>query len=120
MRLDDIVRELDLTVHAGEAELEREVVGGYVGDLMSEVIARAPAGYVWVTIQAHSNMVAVAIMKELAAVILSAGKKPEPDALERARREGVPLLGSRLAAYEIVGRLCSLGIPGAGGNARGV
>ncbi len=118
MRLAQIVTELGLTVHAGERHLGQVVLGGYVGDLMSEAIARAPAGFLWVTIQTHANVVAVAMMKELSGVIIAGGRQPEPEAVERAEREGVPVLSSRQMPFDLVGRLHDLGIAGSG-DARG-
>jgi len=120
MRVRDLVAALHLRTHAGEANLDREVTGGFVGDLMSEAIARAPAGAVWVTVQCHVNVVAVAVMKELAAAIVAGGKRPEEEALLRAAKEGVPLLSSDLSAYEIVGRLYALGVAERSKDARGV
>jgi predicted transcriptional regulator len=120
MRLREIVEKLSLTVHAGETSLDREVAGGYVGDLMSEAIARAAPGSVWVTVQTHANVVAVAVMKELAGVIIAGGRPPEEETLERAIRERITLLSSPLPAYEIVSRLCAAGIEGRLRDARGV
>ena len=119
MRVRDLVAPLHLRIHAGEESLEREVTGGFVGDLMSEAIAKAPVGAVWVTVQCHVNVVAVAVMKELAAVIVAGGKRPEEEALERAASELIPLLSSDLGAYEIVGRLYAMGLQGSK-DARGV
>jgi predicted transcriptional regulator len=118
MRLDEIVRALGLTVCAGEEGLDRVVRGGYVGDLMSDAIARAPEGFVWITIQTHANVVAVALMKELAGIIVAGGRKPETEALERARREGIAVLSTSSMAFEVVYRLHDLGIAGTA-DARG-
>jgi predicted transcriptional regulator len=120
MQLRDVVDDLGLTVLAGGESLLREVTGGYVGDLMSDAIAHAAAGGVWVTVQTHANVVAVAIMKELAGVVISGGRAPEEDTLARAVREEVPLLSSRLTSYELVERLSALGVRGRPRNARGI
>jgi predicted transcriptional regulator len=120
MRLRELVEKLELTVHAGEAGLDHEVSGGYVGDLMSDAIARAAPGSVWVTVQTHANVVAVAVMKELAGVIIAGGRPPEAETLERAVRERVPLLSSALPAYQIVSQLCASGIEGRPRDAPGV
>jgi predicted transcriptional regulator len=119
MRLKELVEALDLEVHCGEEHLDREVTGGYVSDLMSDVIAHAEEGTLWVTLQTHANTAAVAAMKELSAVVLIGGRRPEPETLEKARARGVPLLASGLPAFELVGRLYSLGVRGRHGDAEG-
>jgi hypothetical protein len=79
---------------------------------LSDVIANSKAGYLWVTIQTHRNIVAVATLKELAAIVLVNGRTPDPETLEKAQEEKVVLLGSRLQAFELVGRLYQMGIRG--------
>ena len=66
-----LVEKLGLTVRCGGDRLDREVSGGYVGDLLSNVMAGSKSGDVWVTCQAHQNIVAVSVLKEHAGIILS-------------------------------------------------
>lgn len=110
MKVTDIVNELSLNLLAGESGLGREVLGGYCGDLLSDVMANAEKGSVWITIQRHQNIVAVALLKELAAIILAKGYQPDPETVEKAKEEGIPLLVSSLAAYELAGKLYEAGI----------
>jgi len=110
MKLAELVEKLDLEVKAGAKHLDREVRGGYASDLMSDVLAHGEEGNVWVTLQVHPNIVAVGGMKEVAGIILVGGREPEPETIEKAEREGIPILVSRLPAFELVGRLYSLGI----------
>ena len=110
MRLIDLVEELGLRVEVAGDSLRVEVTGGYASDLMSDVLANASAGELWVTLQTHQNVVAVASMKELAGIVLVAGREPQEETLDRAREEGVPLLVSELSAFEVVGRLYGLGV----------
>lgn len=113
MTLAELVAQLDLAVFAGENELQRAVKSGYAGDLLSDVMARGGENVLWITIQIHPNIVAVAVLKDLAAVIISGGRTPEPETVQRAEKEGLPLLGSTLGAFELAGRLHSLGLRGA-------
>ncbi|RJX31443.1 MAG: 4Fe-4S dicluster domain-containing protein [Desulfarculus sp.] len=108
MTVKELVKELGLTVAAGQKGLEREVRGGYTSDLLSDVMAHAGAGAVWITIQAHQNVVAVAVLKELAAVILAGGRQPEAEAVAKAEEEGVPLLASAEDAFTLAGKLYGL------------
>lgn len=112
MTLSEIAEKLDFSVKAGGDALTREVRGGYASDLLSDVIAHAREGDLWVTLQAHQNTVAVADMKGLAGVVLVNGREPEADTLKKAVEENVPLLVSELPAFELVGRLYQMGLRG--------
>ncbi|MCX8117693.1 MAG: DRTGG domain-containing protein [Desulfobacterota bacterium] len=114
MKLEDLVRALGLEVKAGRDRLDQPVSGGYVGDLLSDVLAHSEKGNIWVTIQTHPNIVAVASMKELSAVLLAGGREPDAEALQKAEEEEIPLLRSSLSAFELVGRLYQLGVAGIG------
>lgn len=119
MRLKDLIVPLELEVRCGQEFLGREIRGGYTSDLMSDVMAHAEEGDVWVTLQTHANTAAVAAMKELSGVILIGGREPEDETLAKARAKGVPLLVSPLPAFEVVGRLYALGVRGRTQDAEG-
>ena len=119
MRLSEVVQALGLAVRAGGPGLEAEVAGGYASDLMSDVIANAEAGDLWVTVQVHANIVAVAAMKDLAGIVLAGGREPEPETLSKALAKKVPLLSSRLPVFELAGRLYQLGFRGREGRGPG-
>lgn len=108
MRLDELVRELGLRVCTAEGKLGREVRGGYVGDLLSDVMANSREGDLWITRQVHQNIVAVASLKELAGIVLIQGSGPAPDTAAKAEAEGIPILVTDLPAFEIVGRIYQL------------
>lgn len=98
---------------SGGAEASsREVLGGYASDLLSDVIAHSCEGDLWVTLQRHVNIVAVAQLKGLAGVILVNGRRPEPAASERADEERIPIISTELPAFEVIGRLYGMGIRG--------
>lgn len=110
MTIEELALKLGLSVAAGRQGLDREVKGGYTSDLLSDVMANAGAGAVWITIQAHQNIVAVAVLKELAAVLLAGGRQPEADAVAKADEEGMPLLVSAEDAFTLAGKLYGLGL----------
>jgi predicted transcriptional regulator len=110
MYLREIAEKLSLEAVCCEGELDRDVSGGYATDLMSDAIAHAEADSVWVTLQTHANVVAIAVMKGLAAVILTGGRRPDPDAAAKAETEGVPVLSTPWDSYEMVGRLWEIGV----------
>ncbi len=110
MKASDLAKEFKLTVVAGKDGLEREISGGHCGDLLSEVMANAPIGCVWLTIQIHQNIVAVALLKEMAAIILTGGNVPDAETCAKADEEGIPIMLSSLRSYEIAGRLYNVGV----------
>jgi imidazolonepropionase-like amidohydrolase len=111
MDLQTIVDELELTVLTETTGLDDVVpAGGYASDLLSCVMAKAIRQGIWVTLQAHNNVVAVAALLELAAVILTEGVQPEPATLAKAKEEGVVLLATPRTTFEVVGRLWELGV----------
>jgi hypothetical protein len=116
MRLREIVEALGLEVRSGGHLLDKEVKGGYASDLLSDVMAHAKAGDLWITLQVHLNIVAVATLNDLAGIVLVNGREPEEVTLRKAAEEGVVLMVSPLSTFEVVGRLYELGIRGGDGS----
>jgi hypothetical protein len=111
MRLEEIRRLLSLEMRT-EAKLDREVTGGYASDLLSCVMARAREGNVWVTLQGHPNIVAIASLLNLAGIIVTEGALLDEATVAKANEEGVPLLTTAETTYSVVGKLFELGVPG--------
>ncbi len=112
MTVRELVGALGGTLEVGDAEANRKITGGYVSDLLSDVIAHAQDGDVWITLQKHANIVAVAHLKALAGVVIVAGRTPEADTIARAAEEHVPIITTPLDAFDAVGVLYALGIRG--------
>jgi serine kinase of HPr protein (carbohydrate metabolism regulator) len=110
MRLKEIVEKLDLTVVAGQDKLENKVTGGYASDLLSDVIANSKEGNIWLTLQTHQNIIAVATLKDLAGIIIVNNRQPDEETLKKAEQEKIPLLTSKLTSFELAGKLYELGI----------
>jgi predicted transcriptional regulator len=108
MRITDIIRELDLKVISGNNGLTNEVTGGYVSDLLSDVMGNAREGNIWITVQTHQNVVAVASLKDLAAVIIVKGLLPETDTIDKSNIENIPVLSTETDTFNITGRLYEL------------
>lgn len=108
MKLRDIVTALELEVLAGDAGLDRQADGGYCSDLLSDVMAHARAGDVWITLQTHPNVIAVATLTNAAAVVVSGGQRPEALTLARAASEGATVLASPRPSFELAGQLYAL------------
>ncbi|MBN1465492.1 serine kinase [candidate division KSB1 bacterium] len=110
MQVKEIVHSLGLQVFSGEENLEKEVTGGIISDILSDVMAQASKGRLWVTNQTHENVVAIVFFKSLAAVILPGGLQPDEEAATKAREKKLPVLLTNLSAFEIVGKLYEIGI----------
>lgn len=112
MTIREVAEALGLPRGASDPAEDREVSGVYVGDLLSDVMAHSRQGQIWITIQVHLNIVAVAVLKEHAAILLVNGRTPAEDTLRKAAEEHVPVLRSDLTAYDICCRLHALGVGG--------
>jgi BioD-like phosphotransacetylase family protein len=113
MTLNEIASELLLSVQTASDKLDIEVTGGYASDLLSCVMAKARQGNVWVTLQSHLNIVAVAALLQLAGVIVTEGMQPDAATLEKASAEGIPILTTPRTTFTVVSQLAQLGIRGA-------
>ena len=108
MQVKEIIDILNLKIFGGSQGLDREITGGYTSDLLSDVMGHADSGKVWITLQTHKNVIAIASLKELAAVILIKGNTPDADMLAQAEDEGIPVLGTNEEAFETTGKLYNL------------
>jgi len=54
--------------------------------------------------------VAVAFLNNLAGIVIVGGREPDPDTLEKAEDQGIPVLVTSMRTYEVAGRLYSMGI----------
>ena len=81
-------------------DIDREVSGAYVGDLLSWVMGRAGESCAWITIMSNVNVIAVATLADVACVIFSEGVMPDEELIKTAEAKGVNLLSSNLPSYE--------------------
>ncbi len=105
MRVSELIEKYGLKVFSGNAGLDNEISGGYVSDLLSDVMGFASENQVWITLQTHQNIMAIASLKDLAAVILVKGLLPGEDTLKHSAEEGIPLLGTEMETFEMAGKL---------------
>ena len=112
MNLSDVVQRMNLKVYAGRAELQRTIAGGYASDLLSDVMAHSRKDQLWVTLQVHPNIIAVAVLKDLAAIVLVNGREPAADTIEQAEQKKITILGTPLSTFDFAGKLYGLGIKG--------
>ena len=110
MNVKELAEKFNLHVVAGQNDLDRQIQGGYCGDLLSDVMANAPQGCIWLTVQTHQNIVAVAVLHEMAAIILTGGHEPDQETIEKADEEGIPILMWPKTAYELAGQVYGAGV----------
>lgn len=110
MKLAAVAEALSLKPLTGGEGLDNEVTGGYVGDLLSHVIARARAGNIWITVQAHANVIAVSVLAGLSGVVIAEGVAMNPATIQKAREEHVPVFSTSKTAYEVVAELVRAGV----------
>lgn len=107
MTVKEIIEKLDLQC-LNEANLDTEVTGVYASDLLSDVMGNARSGQVWITMQTHKNVTAIASLKDIPAVIIVKNGVPDEDMLEHAKDEDICILVSKEATFEVCGKLWEL------------
>lgn len=98
-----MIEELNLTLFCGEAGVDNEIKGGYTCDLLSDVMGNIEEGMVWITMQTHQNVLAVASLKDAAAVLIVNGYEPDGEMREKTMEGAIPILGTKLSAFEASG-----------------
>lgn len=100
-KVSELVKSLELEIIAGEFGLENAITGVYIGDLLSWVMANLQSGNIWITIQTHVNILAVALLAEASCIIIPESAEVDSQTIAKANEEGIPLLRSRLSAYQL-------------------
>jgi hypothetical protein len=91
-------------------EAEADLTGCYISDLLSDVLAHASPGMLWVTIQIHRNVISCALTKDIGTVLFTCGRKPDPAVVAEADAEGIVLLTTKQTTYEAAGKLWEAGL----------
>ncbi|GAF79804.1 unnamed protein product, partial [marine sediment metagenome] len=105
MKLKEIVDKLNLDVRCAINNLDTDIHTGYAGDLLSDVIANSKEDDLWITLQIHENIVAVASMKGLSGIVIINGREPEDETKKKAEEENIPIMISNMTAFELIGKL---------------
>ncbi|MBR7024067.1 MAG: serine kinase [Bacteroidales bacterium] len=108
MKVKELVEKLNLKVLSGEKGLDREIDGCYISDLLSDVMGNAMEGNIWITLQTHKNVMAVASLKEMSCIILVKNLMPNDETIEQSNDEDLPILQTSLPTYEIAGLVYNL------------
>lgn len=108
MKLSGLISELQAQVQCCEDTLDREVSWGYSSDLLSDVMANAAKNCIWITLQTHPNIVAVASLVGMSAILISRGAVPDPETLNKAVKEKIAVLTTDLPTFEAAGKIYQL------------
>lgn len=104
MKINDLIKKLELKILV-EGDLDREIMGGYCGDLLSWVMGRASAGDCWFTVMGNINAIAVAVLADCACIVLCENATLDDDAKARAEMQEVTVLSSEENAYTLANKL---------------
>jgi hypothetical protein len=107
VKIGEVVKKVAVEVKVS-GDLEREVDGCYVSDLLSDVLANSKEGDLWVTHQSHPNVVAVASVRGLSGVIITGDREIEPETIKKAEAEQVNLMTCHVSTFEIAGEIYNL------------
>lgn len=108
MTLQDLVNKLSLNVLSNNEGLQNVISGGYVSDMLSDVLANSKEGNIWITLQTHQNTVAIASVRNLAGIIIVNKRQPDEETLKKAEQEKITIMTTPLSAFEVVGRIYKL------------
>jgi len=110
MTLRELSIALSLKNLGNDADLDRTPAGGYVGDLLSNVMRFAKEGNIWITIQTHINVIAVATLIGVSGIVFACGVNPPEETIEKAKIEHIAILSTDLDAFTLCGKIYELGI----------
>ena len=105
MTVRELISTLNLENLTGDVNLDRTVESGYTSDLLSDVIANAGKNSVWITVQRHINILGVAQLKEISAIVIPRRLAVEEGVLEKARAESIAILRDHRSSFELSGVL---------------
>lgn len=105
MKISEFYAKTKLNCLNSEVMNDQEISGVFIGDLLSWVMGNGEKGQIWITIQAHLNVVAVAALKEFSAIILAHGVTFDEETLAKASEEKILVFSSDLPVYEVA-KIC--------------
>ncbi|HAF48237.1 MAG TPA: serine kinase [Anaerolineaceae bacterium] len=111
MNLDEIIQILNLKILTNSKDFSTiKVKSGYCSDLLSCVMTGAEPEGLWITLMSHSNIVAVAALLDLAAIIITEDAQPDQQTIDKANEKDIIMLSSPDPNYEVIGQLWELGL----------
>jgi len=106
LTLRELMQALNAVNHTPALDPEQiNITGGYVCDMLSDVMGSAKPGQLWITIMKHMNVIAVASMTGIPAILFAKGTVPDPAVADKALEEGICLLSSDIDTFSLAGKL---------------
>ncbi len=116
MKLLEIVKTLNASVLSGSEHLHRDISNCGASDLMSEILSSLSENSLLLTGLTTVQTIRTALIAGIGAVVFVRGKIPSADAVEMARKEGLPLLATDLTLFASCGKLHGKGMRGLDGT----
>lgn len=107
LKVNDVAERLGLEVKV-KGDPDKQVTGCYISDLLSDVMAKSKDGDLWITLQTHPNIVAVAVVKGLPGIVITNGRSPEPDTAKKAETENITIMSTPHSTFEMAGLIFNL------------
>jgi serine kinase of HPr protein (carbohydrate metabolism regulator) len=108
MILSDVSKHLGCEILTNDVNLDKDIKDGYVSDLLSDVIGNIKENSIWITIQRHINILGVAKLKDVIAIIIPRNLQLEESVIEKAKEEGIAILRDPRSAFELSGIIYNL------------
>ena len=105
MKVKELAEELRMQVVSGTSGIDNDITGGYTSDLLSDVLGHAEQGNIWITLQTHKNVMAIASLKDLAAVVIVNNNQPEEEMIAHSNEEGIPVLVTNESSFAISSKI---------------
>jgi len=112
LKIEELCSKLSLNVLVPLEDYSEEINTAITGDLLSFIMGHALPGSVWLTVQNHLNVAAVAVLKEMPMIVLTAGRQPSTDLVDRCREEGICLSTTPESTFAVISQMTKLGLKG--------
>jgi hypothetical protein len=73
---------------------------GYTSDLLSDVVSNCPEDSVLITVQNHTNSIAVCTLVEAVAIVITHDREITQEMIELARQEEIALFRTPLSQFQ--------------------
>lgn len=106
MNIDELITKIDgKLLTQNKEDLNVEVENVYICDLLSWVMSHAQKGDAWITVLTNVNVPAVAMMTDVACVIIPERIEVEELTLKKANENEIMIISSQYSSFEICKKL---------------
>ncbi|MHB8063085.1 MAG: DRTGG domain-containing protein [Ruminiclostridium sp.] len=106
MFIEELIKEIGGKILTGSNDKnDLKVENVYICDLLSWVMSHAQKGDAWITVLTNVNVPAVAMMTDVACIIIPEGIEVPELTLKKANENSIIIIGSQYSAFEISKRI---------------